>query len=138
MRNSGEETKIPPPPVPTYKQMPIEAPAQSGNGTGNGSPFYDKNPTELPRLPLRSIVEPARHGSDDLVEAANNVCKALLRQIAYHETEAQKLRAALVPFALASRQNGAPAPKAQEQQDVLMQKILTFAGSLPVDEEIPP
>lgn len=117
--------------------MPIEAPAQTGNGTGNGSPFYDKSPTELPRLPLRGMDEPPRSGSDDLVDAANKVCKALLKQIAYHEAEAQKLRAALVPFAAASRQNGAPVAKASDANDQLLQSILSFADSLPTPEETP-
>jgi hypothetical protein len=122
--------------------MPIEAPAQTGNGTGKGSPFYDKEPTELPRIPLGNFAPikgmgealAPRSGSDDLVEAANKVCKALLKQIAYHDAEAQKLRAALVPFAAASRQNGAPAAKPSDG-DQLLQSILKFADNLPTAEE---
>ena len=131
------------PPKAAYKETPYESPAKLGNGTGEGSPFYDKPSVGHPGSPefrqanplIKGIEEAPRIGNDALIEAMSKIHAAVRGQIAYHERELKRLRESLVPFASMSRQNDAPQQSSVEDG---IRAVLDYADKLQLNGEQQP
>jgi hypothetical protein len=121
------------PPRAAYKETPYESPARIGNGTGEASPFYDKEgETSVAKqarvLGIKSIEEAPLEGNAALIDAVGKIYAAVTRQIAYHERELKRLRESLTPFASISRQNDAPKPSLDADT---IRAVLDYADKLP-------
>ncbi len=133
------------PPKAAYKETPYESPARLGNGTGVESSFYDKPSVGHPGSPefrqanplIKGIEESAPDASTALIDAVRKVYAAVTQKIAYHESEARKLRESLAPFASIApqRQSDAAVPMTAEAR---IKELLDLADKLqPNGEQTP-
>ena len=128
------------PPKAAYKETPYESPARLGNG---GAPSLHETAMTLAHAPspaahlIKGIEEATPDASTALIDAVRKVYAAVTQKIAYHESEARKLRESLAPFASIAppRQSDAVAPMTAEAR---IQELLDLADKLqPNGEQTP-
>src|SRR6266436_4319057 len=120
------------PPKAAYKETPYESPARLGNG---GAPSLHETAMTLAHAPspaahlIKGIEEATPDASTALIDAVRKVYAAVTQKIAYHESEARKLRESLAPFASIAppRQSDAVAPMTAEAKS---EDLLDLATNL--------